>query len=211
MPRYISHKRVWALEIDTVAPHVSGPGGDFPAMLTFRDNGFAAISVPDEMFSRYKPVPGDFYVVYADGYKSFSPRKAFLEGYRREEGAPPLASPDDFTAKLELQQMREKLVARPTVISPGLDAAIDHELKYPPGSIVGGYGETAAAAKTCAFENCEAPATELACGRKGFFDRGDSHPVPAHYCATHAKVVVGEQSPEYDAECPNCGCTFGVN
>jgi hypothetical protein len=38
-----------------------------------------------EIFARYVPVPGDFYVVYADGYQSFSPRKAFLEGYTREE------------------------------------------------------------------------------------------------------------------------------
>lgn len=50
--------------------------------LNFRDQGYAAIEVSSEMFSRYTPVAGDFYVVYADGYKSFSPRKAFLEGYK---------------------------------------------------------------------------------------------------------------------------------
>lgn len=74
MPRYVSHKKVWALEIDTVDGHT----------LSFRDRGYAATRIPGEAFSRYSPVPGDFYVVYADGYKSFSPRKAFLEGYTRE-------------------------------------------------------------------------------------------------------------------------------
>jgi hypothetical protein len=75
MPRYVSHKRVWALEIDTV------DGRD----LSFRDAGYAKITLPAEVFARYTPVPGDFYVVYADGYKSFSPRKAFLEGYKAEK------------------------------------------------------------------------------------------------------------------------------
>lgn len=37
--------------------------------------------VPQGMFSRYTPVEGDFYVIYADGYRSISPRSAFLEGY----------------------------------------------------------------------------------------------------------------------------------
>lgn len=74
MPRYVSHKKVWALEIDAIEDN----------RLTFRDRDYAPISADREMWARYTPVPGDFYVQYADGYKSFSPRKAFLEGYRRE-------------------------------------------------------------------------------------------------------------------------------
>jgi hypothetical protein len=80
MPRYVSHKKVHALEISAVAPE--------PEVRTFRlsfaEPGFADV-IPDAgMFSRYMPVKGDFYVVYEDGYKSFSPRKAFLDGYARE-------------------------------------------------------------------------------------------------------------------------------
>ena len=71
MPRYRSHKQVWALEIATVNGH----------KLTFRDTRYAPIMCDAPMFSRYTPVPGDFYVVYDDGYKSFSPAKAFSEGY----------------------------------------------------------------------------------------------------------------------------------
>jgi hypothetical protein len=77
MPRYVSHKKVWALEIDSADP--------VTCKLSFRDKGYAAIKTDAEMWSRYKPVPGDFYVQYDDGYKSFSPRKAFLEGYRAEK------------------------------------------------------------------------------------------------------------------------------
>jgi hypothetical protein len=88
MPRYVSHKQVWALEIATVGrPGLTADhrplGHPESCVLTFRDNGFEPLVAPGEMFSRYKPVSGDFYVVYADGYRSFSPRKAFLEGYTR--------------------------------------------------------------------------------------------------------------------------------
>lgn len=83
MPRYVSHKKVWALEIDTIGEVADAAGA---RMLTFRDKGYAKMRAPLEMFSRYVPVAGDFYVQYADGYKSFSPRKAFLEGYTRESG-----------------------------------------------------------------------------------------------------------------------------
>jgi hypothetical protein len=80
-PRYKSHKTVWALEIDGVGAKASFAGD---RILTFRDEGYDPIMAPSEMFARYVPIPGDFLVQYEDGYRSFSPRKAFLEGYRRE-------------------------------------------------------------------------------------------------------------------------------
>jgi hypothetical protein len=85
MPRYVSHKTVWALEIESVSEWID-PTSNSPQMtrlITFREKGYAPSKLPKEMFSRYTPIPGDFYVVYADGYKSFSPRKAFLEGYTK--------------------------------------------------------------------------------------------------------------------------------
>jgi hypothetical protein len=78
MPIYVSHKRVWALEIESVSVGA-------PYRMKPKDVGYAEITLPAEMWSRYQPVSGDFYVVYADGYKSFSPRKAFLEGYKAAE------------------------------------------------------------------------------------------------------------------------------
>ena len=35
----------------------------------------------DAMTARYMPKPGDFWVVYEDGYQALSPRAAFLSGY----------------------------------------------------------------------------------------------------------------------------------
>lgn len=78
MPRYVSHKKVWALEIATINRMTPGK-----VILSFKDKGYApsTFAENDLLFARYAPIQGDFYVTYADGYKSFSPRKAFLEGY----------------------------------------------------------------------------------------------------------------------------------
>jgi len=86
LPLYKSHKRVHALEIASVGPRemASDRQGLF-RHLRFKDEGFDGYAASEEMFSRYVPVPGDFLVFYEDGYKSFSPRKAFLEGYTRAE------------------------------------------------------------------------------------------------------------------------------
>ena len=80
MPRYKSHKVVHALEIGMV----SEPDSD--TYIGYADAGYGHIvfKVPPEMLARYHPVIGDFHVHYEDGYSSFSPRKAFLEGYTRE-------------------------------------------------------------------------------------------------------------------------------
>jgi hypothetical protein len=83
MPLYESHKTVQALTIADVTG----------AKLTFVEAGHAAIEVPPEMFLRYTPVKGDFYIVYADGYRSFSPAKAFLEGYSPAAPATSSAAP----------------------------------------------------------------------------------------------------------------------
>jgi len=89
MPRYQCHKQVHALKIASIERHVY-PGGDTPIAesapsltLTFADPGYAPMEVDHKMIARYTPVAGDYYVVYDDGYKSFSPAKAFEEGYTR--------------------------------------------------------------------------------------------------------------------------------
>lgn len=82
MPRYVSHKKVWALEIATINRTVPGK-----VTLSFVDKGYAPLTFDeaDPLFVRYSPIQRDFYVVYNDGYKSLSPRKAFIEGYRPAE------------------------------------------------------------------------------------------------------------------------------
>ena len=90
LPRYKSHKEVQALEIECF--------NDDRSQMYPLDKGQGPVQIEPEMFARYQPVRGDFYVVYADGYKSFSPRKAFLEGYTRVDAEP--VDPDDTQAQL---------------------------------------------------------------------------------------------------------------
>lgn len=78
LPLYKSHKTVRALEISSLAPHAAVDG---KYVLTFTDTSYPPMSIAQAMLARYRPVRGDFYVVYEDGYASFSPRKAFVDGY----------------------------------------------------------------------------------------------------------------------------------
>lgn len=77
MPKYRSHKEVWALKIGEGI--VVNPNGS--VILPIVDPGYAPVTVEAAVVGRYMPMPGDYYVVYSDGYKSISPAKAFEEGY----------------------------------------------------------------------------------------------------------------------------------
>lgn len=87
MPRYKCHKEVWALKIANVEPSA----GDRPAEPNSETDGGAIITPEDARYAPFKvdmsyvwkhnPQPGGYYVVYKDGYKSFSPADAFEDGY----------------------------------------------------------------------------------------------------------------------------------
>jgi hypothetical protein len=87
MPQYQSHKKVHALKIASVE-HLgcdSTTDENEIVLVGFEDTRFA-----DRRFNlRGKPMPvvGGYFVQYEDGYESFSPAKAFEEGYTLLEGA----------------------------------------------------------------------------------------------------------------------------
>lgn len=74
-PQYLSHKQVGAAKISVVE---FGADGSVVVYLI----GFPKVVLSHED-RRNKPVPeaGNYLVQYADGYISFSPAKAFEEGY----------------------------------------------------------------------------------------------------------------------------------
>lgn len=83
MPRYRSHKTVWALKIKSIeqAPAdqlAVNPDGDW--YLIPEEDGFGKIVVGHDYYTKHRPAAGGYYVVYADGYKSFSPSKVFEDG-----------------------------------------------------------------------------------------------------------------------------------
>lgn len=67
--RYKCHKEVCAFKI-----------AKLEGCLIYSSDG-DCIEVDAKMFSRYTPLVGDYYVIYEDDYKSFSPAKAFEDGY----------------------------------------------------------------------------------------------------------------------------------
>lgn len=89
MPRYQCHKKVWALKIANIEPaagdQVAGPNQetDGGSIITPEDDGFAPFRVESDYIKRHMPSIGGYYVVYEDGYKSFSPAEPFESGYTR--------------------------------------------------------------------------------------------------------------------------------
>lgn len=83
MPRYKCHKQVWALKIAEVRDAASEPNteSDGSRIIVPADSRYAPFRVEWDYVRKHKPEAGGYYVVYDDGYKSFSPAKAFEDGY----------------------------------------------------------------------------------------------------------------------------------
>lgn len=104
MPRYKCHKEVYALKIAEIQPMYARPtiaelerlleGGSHPEItpsggviggyiIVPEDEGFAPFEVSMEFVQKHAPEAGGYYVTYDDGYKSYSPAKAFEDGYAK--------------------------------------------------------------------------------------------------------------------------------
>jgi len=92
LPSYRCHKVVQAARISDVR-RSDTPGGMRAFILTvdLPSGGEAQIHVNPYYITRHDPEPGGYYVLYADGYESWSPAEAFEDGYTLMD--PPL---DDF-------------------------------------------------------------------------------------------------------------------
>ncbi len=73
LPRYRCHKEVWALKIKWIIGNTITPD----------DPGYEPFTLSAAYFEKHQPYAGGYYVVYADGYESFSPADAFEGGYTR--------------------------------------------------------------------------------------------------------------------------------
>lgn len=94
MPAYRCHKEVWALKIIDVLPApkptiaeleriLNDEGTSDVAAILVVESHFAPIAVTHDFVRKHEPKAGGYYVVYKDGYKSFSPADAFESGYTR--------------------------------------------------------------------------------------------------------------------------------
>jgi len=85
MPRYKSHKEVWALRIKDIQVPVLGATeeSDGSLLIIPEDPGYRPVKIDADYIRKHEPQVGGYYVVYKDGYKSWSPAEAFEEGYTR--------------------------------------------------------------------------------------------------------------------------------
>ena len=79
MPKYECHKKVWALKIAEITEPTDATGTSRTIMPA--DEGYGPFVVDGAYMAKHKPEAGGYYVVYEDGYKSFSPAGAFESGY----------------------------------------------------------------------------------------------------------------------------------
>lgn len=91
MPRYQCHKKVRALKIGSIEhkpnPDQSGKTGSssYGAIIHPDDKKYAAFDVSAEYICKHRPMSGGYYVVYEDGYESYSPAEVFESGYSKLE------------------------------------------------------------------------------------------------------------------------------
>ncbi len=72
MPKYKCHKEVWALRI---------AGISLDGELFFEGSQYAPKLMKKSWLDKHNPEVGGYYVVYKNGYESFSPYEAFIDGY----------------------------------------------------------------------------------------------------------------------------------
>lgn len=96
MPRYKSHKEVWALKIEKIIPDNDQvkqmPAEGIGATLVFEDGGSERVN--GAYLKKHNPQEGGYYVVYEDGYKSWSPAEAFESGYTRSDSHKQITAED---------------------------------------------------------------------------------------------------------------------
>ena len=83
LPLYDCHKQARAAQILAVRHHVDRTG-----TLVFMNPDFPNLNVESAYMEKHKPESGGYFVVYKDGYASFSPQRAFEDGYSRTPADP---------------------------------------------------------------------------------------------------------------------------
>src|SRR5690554_254679 len=90
LPKYRCHKEVHAVKIKRIrvgSPLYGDPLADVVIIPEQEDIG--EIRIDSKYINKHKPKKGGYYVVYEDGYKSYSPPKAFEDGYTLIEDTEP--------------------------------------------------------------------------------------------------------------------------
>lgn len=79
IPKYVCHKEVRAAKITKL---LTGIGGSEVTLMLGEIGG--CVSMDLDWVEKHKPKVGGYYVVYADGYTSYSPATPFESGYTKK-------------------------------------------------------------------------------------------------------------------------------
>jgi len=85
LPRYQCHKQIRAAKIAEVTLH--DPTGSNPPVefaggfLHFEDKRIPCVAFDANFWNKHHPEKGGYFVIYTNGYISYSPAQAFEEGY----------------------------------------------------------------------------------------------------------------------------------
>lgn len=80
-PRYVCHKEVRAIKIGDV---IRTTDHYKPVVMILPENrNYPGFEVSAAYDMKHHPHPGGYYVLYGDGYESYSPAEAFESGYTR--------------------------------------------------------------------------------------------------------------------------------
>lgn len=84
MPRYKSHKEVWALKIKKIlfSQEETLEVWGYATIIPYEE-GYSPFKIDDEFIKKHNPQEGGYFVVYEDGYESYSPAEAFEAGYTK--------------------------------------------------------------------------------------------------------------------------------
>lgn len=116
LPLYQSHKQVRGARITAITRR--GLKNE-KRVLVFGELGRdVEVEISDEWFDRHKPERGGYYVVYADGYTSFSPPDAFELGNSRLE-----MTGSELKASMEIQSAINGLSFK------GAEIALNHAME----------------------------------------------------------------------------------
>ena len=75
MPKYKCKKEVWALKIGDIVREENS------YVIHPENSDYAPFAVSSDYVIKHSPTIGGYYVIYKDGYESYSPAGAFEEGY----------------------------------------------------------------------------------------------------------------------------------
>ena len=116
IPRYKAHKVVRAAKITALRPN----GVEGAPDLVLGEIGGIVTMLPD-WHAKHTPHVGGYFVLYEDGYESFSPAKAFEEGYTRFDGSE--AKTVDHLIEAKIKGTQPLTHDQATLINHGKDLA----------------------------------------------------------------------------------------